>query len=62
MKGECKSIVSAIKAFLNDVPCALWYHNANEDQMRMFGGSHFHVVAYTTMPQQESFRKLQQTV
>jgi len=47
MKGECKSIVNAIKAFLGDMPWALWFHNANEDQMCMFGGPHFHVVAYT---------------
>ena len=47
MKGECKSIVNAIKAFLGDMPCALWFLNANEDQMCMFGGPHFHVVAFT---------------
>ena len=50
MKGECKSIiVNAIKAFLQgDMPCALFmFHNAKEDEMCMFGGAHFHAVAYT---------------
>jgi len=49
MKGECKSIVNAIKAFLQgDMPCALCrFHKANEDQMCMFGDTHFHAVAYT---------------
>ena len=67
MKGECKSIVNAIKAFLNDVPCALWFHNANDDQMFMFGGPHFHIVAYTghnarDLSHFESYRKLSKTI
>ena len=43
-KGDGKSVVSAVKAFLNEFPRTLWYHNDNEDHLWMFDGLHFHVI------------------
>jgi len=42
-----KRIINAVKSWLSDSDCALWYHNGNCDSLSLFGGRHLHVVVKT---------------